>query len=108
MILTLSKVVPKGGSRGGSLFFRHFQIFQSGSRVDFGNHLGDHFGNRVSLLECRDISKVVPESILGTTLGTSKKPQIPKWFPFQVSKTWTEPWNEVIFFDVHVLSEALR
>jgi hypothetical protein len=95
MILALSKVVPKGGSRGGSRFFGHSQIFQSGSRVDFGNQVGNHLENRVSLLECRDISKVVPEVILGTSTGTSKKPQIPKWFPFPYTKYGTEPWNEV-------------
>ena len=95
MILALSKVVPKGGSLVVPDFFDQLRFFQSGSRVKNGNQFGNHLENRASLLECRDISKVVPEPILGTTLGTSKKPQNPKWFPFPLPKYGTEPWIEV-------------
>jgi hypothetical protein len=66
-------------------------VCTSGSRAKFGNHHGNQSCSPVSPLESWSPAKVVPEPKMGTTLGTSRAPQMQKWFPFPVSRTGTGP-----------------
>ena len=50
-----------------------------------------HSPKATSPLESWPPTKVVPKSKMGATTGTSRAPQMQKWFPFPVSRTGTGP-----------------
>ena len=66
-------------------------VCTSGSQAKCGNHYGNQSCIVVSPLESWSPAKLVPEPKLGTTMGTSRAPQMQKWFPFPVSRTGTGP-----------------
>ena len=79
-------MVPQGGSQ----WFPTFSAFDGLHKWfpgHFGNHLGNQSCNEVSPLESWPPTKVVPEPKMGTTAGTSRAPQMQKWFPFPVGET---------------------
>jgi hypothetical protein len=71
--------------------FNFCVVCRSGSRAKFGNHHGNQSCIAVSPLKSWFPAKVVPVPKLGTTTGTSRAPQMQKWFPFRVSRTRTGP-----------------
>ena len=86
----LAMLVSKSGLQGGLRFFDDFQIYRSGLRVNFGDHLGDRYGNRVSLLESMAPTVVVSKSILETTLEPGTAAQIPRWSSLPVTRNRSE------------------
>jgi len=86
----LAVLVSPGGLQGGSRFFDHFQICRTSSRVNFGDHLGDQYCNRLSPLESRAPTAVVSEPNLETTSETGTAAQIPKWSPLPVTRNRSE------------------
>jgi hypothetical protein len=74
-------------------------VCTSGSRANFGNHHGNQSCKPVSPLKSCSPTKVVPEPKMGTTVGTTCAPQMPKWFPFRVSRNTDGTTHEVIFFN---------
>jgi hypothetical protein len=71
-------------------------VCTSGSRANFGNHHGNQSCKPVSPSKSCSPTKVVPEPKMGTTVGTTCAPQMPKWFPFRVSRNTDGTTHEVI------------